>query len=64
MLKHELRAEAYRARARDAFASAEEATLERVREQRRAAAVTWSDLADAEDARALSRRVPAPGPPR
>ena len=57
MLKYELKAEEYRARAREAFAAAEGATLERVREQRRAAATTWSELAEAEDARARSRRV-------
>lgn len=58
MLKHELKAEEYRNRAREASAAAEGATLDRVREQRLAAAVTWSELAEAEDARARSRRVP------
>jgi len=60
MLKHEIRAEEYRARARETFAAAQDATLERVREQRHAAAATWIALADAEDARGLSRRIPDP----
>jgi hypothetical protein len=57
LLKHELKAEEYRARAREAFAAADGETLDRVRELRRAAAATWTDLADAEDVRAVGRRA-------
>jgi hypothetical protein len=54
--KHQLKAEEYRARAREAFAAAESATLDRVREQRQAAAASWTDLADAEEARLAATR--------
>jgi hypothetical protein len=57
LLKHRLKAEEYRARAAEAFAAAESATLERVREQRRAAAATWADLAEAEEARLVTRQT-------
>lgn len=57
LMKHQLKAEEYRARARDAFAAAESTTLDRVREQRQAAAATWADLADAEEARLVTRRA-------
>lgn len=57
--KGELRAEEYRARAREAQQEAERATLDRVREQRQLAADTWSQLADAEEARARDRRESA-----
>jgi hypothetical protein len=49
------KAEEYRAREREALASAEAATLDRVREQRRRAAAIWTSLAEAEEVRALSR---------
>jgi hypothetical protein len=55
--KHQLKAEEYRARAREAFAAAESTTLERVRVQRQAAAASWADLADAEEARLAERRL-------
>jgi hypothetical protein len=55
--KLKLKAEEYRARAREAFAAAESATLDRVRDQRQAAAATWADLADAEEARIEDRRI-------
>lgn len=57
LLKHHLKAEEYRARAREALGAAEGTTLDRVREQRRAAAATWADLADAEEARLATRRA-------
>lgn len=49
------KSEEYRAREREALAFAEAATLDRVREQRRRAAAIWTALAEAEEARALSR---------
>jgi hypothetical protein len=52
MTKGELRAQEYRARAREALASAEAATLAQVREQRLHAAATWTGMAEAEEARA------------
>ena len=55
--KQQLKAEAYRARAREAFAAVESATLERVRELRETAAAIWADLADAEESRLLARRA-------
>ncbi|MFC3067962.1 hypothetical protein [Phenylobacterium soli] len=55
--KHQIKADEYRARAREAFAAAEAATLDRVREQRQAAAASWAELADAEDARLVTRRA-------
>jgi len=61
MTKGELRAMEYRAKAQEALASVESAGLERVREQRRRSAAIWSEMADAEDARALSLRSPPPG---
>jgi hypothetical protein len=51
MTKGELRAAEYRARANEAWASAESAALDQVREQRRHAAAVWTSMADAEDAR-------------
>jgi hypothetical protein len=56
MTKGELRAMEYRARAQEALASVESAGLERVREQRRLAAATWTEMAEAEEARARSQR--------
>lgn len=55
--KHQIKAAEYRARAREAFAAAESTTLDRVREQRHAAATSWADLADAEEARMATRRA-------
>ncbi|MBV8684973.1 MAG: hypothetical protein JO111_19030 [Caulobacteraceae bacterium] len=49
------KAEEYRARERDALASAEAATLDRVREQRQRAAAIWTGLAEAEEVRASNR---------
>lgn len=56
MTKGELRAQEYRAKARDAWALVEGATLEHVREQRRLSATAWTEMAEAEEARAQSRR--------
>jgi hypothetical protein len=53
--KHQLKAEEYRARANEAFAAAASATLDRVRDQRQAAASSWAGLADAEEARLADR---------
>jgi hypothetical protein len=53
------KAEEYRAREREALAFAEAATLDLVREQRRRAAAIWTAMADAEEARALSRSAAA-----
>lgn len=55
--KHQLKAEEYRVRSREAFAAAEGATLDRVREQRRASAEVWADMAQAEEARLATRRA-------
>jgi hypothetical protein len=60
MTKGELRAQEYRARARDAWALVEAATLEHVREQRRRAATAWTEMAEAEEARAQNLRLPPP----
>jgi hypothetical protein len=57
MLKGELKAEEYRARAQEASAAAAEATLDRIRERHQQAAITWSELADAEEARAQRNRA-------
>ena len=61
MTKGELRAEEYRARAREALAFAEDATLDRVREQRRQSAATWAEMAEAEEARAQTHHRLASG---
>ncbi|CAN7197700.1 hypothetical protein LJR225_000627 [Phenylobacterium sp. LjRoot225] len=63
MTKGELRAEEYRARAREALAFAEDASLDRVREQRQRAAATWVEMAEAEEAREKSRQSAPPGAP-
>lgn len=55
--KLQLKTDQYRTRAREAFADAAGATLDRVRDQRHAAAVSWTALADAEEARLLDRRA-------
>jgi hypothetical protein len=58
------KAEEYRAREREALAFAEAATLDRVREQRRRAAAIWTAMAEAEEARALSRLATTNQPAR
>jgi hypothetical protein len=58
------KAEEYRAREREALAFAEAATLDNVREQRRRAAAIWTAMAEAEEARALSRMAAANQPAR
>jgi hypothetical protein len=58
MHKHDIKAEEYRVRARAASAAADSATLAQVRERHEQAARTWWDLADAETARAMTRRAP------
>ncbi|HEX4742961.1 MAG TPA: hypothetical protein VH353_16655 [Caulobacteraceae bacterium] len=58
------KAEEYRAREREALAFAEAATLDRVREQRRRAAAIWTAMAEAEEARALSRMAATNQPAR
>jgi len=55
--KLQLKADEYRARAREASAAAETATLDRVRDQRQSAALTWTDLAESQDARIEDRRL-------
>jgi hypothetical protein len=60
MTKGELRAAEYRARAGEAMASVESATLEHVREQRRHSAAVWTSMAEAEEARTQSLRGPPP----
>lgn len=59
MLKSELKAEEYRARAHDAAMAAEATPLALRRERFEHAAATWNGLADAEDARTLRHRAPA-----
>lgn len=63
MTKGELRAAEYRARADEAMAAAESATLAHVREQRRHSAAVWTSMAEAEEARAQGHHG-APGPTR
>jgi hypothetical protein len=63
MSKHELKADEYRARAKEASAAADSATLARVRERHEQAARTWSDLAEAVEARTLTRRTSEPPAP-
>jgi hypothetical protein len=60
MSKGELRAQEYRERARETLASVEAATLEHVREQRRRAAATWIEMAEAAEARVQSVRRDLP----
>jgi hypothetical protein len=55
--KHQLKTDEYRARAREAFAAAAGATLDRVREQRQSAAAVWVGLADAEEERLNTHRA-------
>jgi hypothetical protein len=58
MTSGELRAAEYRARAQEALASVDSASLERVREQRRRSAAAWNQMAEALEMRAQSRRLP------
>jgi hypothetical protein len=60
MTKGELRAAEYRARAGEAMASVESATLDHVREQRRHAAAVWTSMAEAEEARTEALRGQPP----
>lgn len=57
MHKSELKAEEYRARAREASEAAQATPLERVRAQRQQSADTWAGLAEAEEARIHDRRL-------
>ena len=61
MTKGELRAIEYRARAQEALASVESASLAHVREQRRRSAATWTEMAEAEEARVRGLRPPSEG---
>jgi hypothetical protein len=54
MLKSEVRAIEYRAKARNADALARASVLEQVRERHACSASMWTELADAEDRRTLS----------
>lgn len=55
--RHQLRLDQYRGLAREAELAAAACTLERVREQHQAAAVSWTGLANAEVARIAERRA-------
>lgn len=57
LLRSELRAEDYRARARDALIAAEASCLDRAREQHERAAAAWTELAEAEDRRSALGRL-------
>jgi hypothetical protein len=63
--RHPLRADEYRARARDAELAGEATPLAEVRRKHELAAATWHGLADAEEARAAERerRLPTPAEP-
>jgi hypothetical protein len=58
--KHELKADEYRKRAREAFAAADAEPQERMRERRRAAAASWADLAADQEVRAAAHRARQP----
>jgi hypothetical protein len=60
MTNGELRAAEYRARAQEALASVDDASLERVREQRRQSAAAWNEMAEALEIRAQRRGLPRP----
>ncbi|MFN3522410.1 MAG: hypothetical protein ACK4YQ_09190 [Phenylobacterium sp.] len=60
MIKAELKAAEYRVRALHALALAEDATLDRVRELQRHSAATWTQMAEAEEARARDTRRAGP----
>jgi hypothetical protein len=62
MLKSEVRAEDYRAKARSASAMAQACVLDRTREQHEFAASVWTKLAESEERRALGVRE-APNTP-
>lgn len=55
--KYELKALEYRARAQDAAAAAQASRLERAREQHEIAAARWTELAEAEEGRAVRDRA-------
>lgn len=55
MTRNAALAEEYRARAHDASNAAEASPLAEVRRKHETAAAVWTDLADAEDARAAER---------
>lgn len=55
--KYELKAQEYRARAQDAAAAAKACGLDRAREQHELAAAKWTELAEAEEGRAISNRA-------
>ena len=61
MTKGELKAQEYRARAQDAMNSLAAASLEHVREQWRRSAATWTEMAEAEEARAERLTRVSPG---
>ena len=64
MLKSEVRAIEYRAKARNADALARASVLEQVRERHACSASMWTELADAEDRRTLSLHLrTTPGRP-
>jgi hypothetical protein len=54
MLRSEIRAAEYRAKALEASTLAQASVLRRVRDRHRLAAAAWTDLASAEDQRTLS----------
>lgn len=54
--KYELKALEYRARAQDAAAAAQASRLDRAREQHEIAALRWTELAEAEEGRAITNR--------
>jgi hypothetical protein len=60
MTKGEIRAAEYRARAEEALASVESATLEHVREQRLHSAAIWTSMAETEEARSQILQGPPP----
>jgi hypothetical protein len=55
--KFDLKALEYRTRAEEAAAAAKDCVLDRTREQHELAAQRWSELAEAEESRALSNRT-------
>lgn len=55
--KFDLKAMEYRARADEASAAAKSSVLERTREQHELAALRWTELAEAEESRAISNRT-------
>ena len=57
LARQQLRLDQYRGLAREAALAAAGCTLERVRAQREAAAASWTQLADGEEARMQQRRA-------